>query len=81
MSIVYGALGALFVLALFAGGFVTGWKVRAKFYRAKVESPAEAELKKIQEEQDAFRLLQNYNSDMAYGIHAVKDELEGSETA
>lgn len=78
MSMIYGAAGALLVLALLAIGAFAGWTARAKFYQAKAESPAEEELRRMQEEQEAFRLMQNYNADVAYGIAA---ELERSESA
>ena len=81
MSIIYGALGALFVIALFASGAFVGWKACRHFYRAKAESPAEAELRQLAEEQEAFRQMQNYNADVAYGIYAAREELEGSEAS
>ena len=81
MSIIYGALGALFVIVLFAVGGLVGWLARAKFYRAKAESPEEAELRRMQEEQDAFRQVQNYNADVAYGIKDALEALEGSEAS
>ena len=68
MSIIYGAAGALAVLVLLALGAAMGWCARGKLYRAKAEEPEEAELRRMQAEQDAFRQLQNYNADVAYGL-------------
>jgi len=81
VSVIYGALGALFVIALFALGVFVGWKACRYFYRSKAESPAESDLRRLQAEQDAFREMQNYNADVAYGIKAAFEELEGSESA
>lgn len=82
MEVIYGALGALFVVALLALGAFAGWKARGHFYRAKAESPAAEEVKRMEAEQAAFHQLQNYNADVAYGIGGdARQELEGSETA
>ena len=81
MSIVYGALGALFVLALYAAGVLTGWKAHARFYKSTAQSPAEEELKRLRAEQEAFRQMQHYSAETAYGIGSTQDELEGSESA
>lgn len=80
--VIYGALGALFVIALFAAGAMTGWKARGRFYTAKAESPAAEEVRRMEAEQAAFLQMQNYNADVAYGIGGDdKQELERGETA
>lgn len=82
MEVIYGALGALCVVALLALGALAGWKARGHFYGAKAESPAAEEVKRMQAEQAAFLQMQNYNADVAYGIGGdERQELEGSETA
>lgn len=82
MEVIYGALGALCVVALLALGAFAGWKARGHFYGAKAESPAAEEVKRMQAEHAAFLQMQNYNADVAYGIGGdERQELEGSETA
>lgn len=82
MEVIYGALGALCVVALLALGAFAGWKARGHFYGVKAESPAAEEVKRMQAEQAAFIQMQNYNADVAYGIGGdERQELEGSETA
>lgn len=82
MEVIYGALGALIVVALLALGAFAGWKARGYFYGAKAESPAAEEVKRMEAEQAAFLQMQNYNADVAYGIGGdTRQELEGSETA
>lgn len=79
MEMIYGALGALFVVALLALGVFVGWKARGHFYGAKAKDPTAEELKRIEAEQAAFHQLQNYNADVAYGIEAdARQELERS---
>lgn len=80
MEMIYGALGALFVVALLALGAFAGWKARGHFYVAKAERPAAEDVKRMEAAQAAFRQLQNYNADVAYGIGGdAKQELGGSE--
>ena len=82
MEVIYGALGALTVVALLALGAFAGWKARGHFYGPKVERPSAEELKRMEAEQAAFVQIQNYNADVAYGIGGdARQELEGSETA
>ena len=67
---VYGFLGALVALLLFSAGAVIGWAARrfyAKNRAPSVESPGEQERRRLVEEQQAFRLLQNYSVERAYG--------------
>lgn len=81
MEVIYGALGALTVVALLVLGAFAGWKARGHFYGAKAERPAAEEVKRMEAEQAAFIQMQNYNADVAYGIGGTRQELEGSETA
>ena len=70
--VLWGILGAVLALGLFAGGFVAGWKVnnlcRKKSVAAAAEALTEEEKRKLREEQLAFQQLLNYNADMAYGL-------------
>ena len=81
MEVIYGALGALTVVALLVLGAFAGWKARGHFYGAKAERPAAEEVKRMEAEQAAFIQMQNYNADVAYDIGGTRQELEGSETA
>ena len=87
LNIVYGALGAVLVLLLFAGGICVGYKLHARLAaqeaaRApKPETPEEAERRRLIADQKAFHTQMNYNADMAYGLLTAKDfETEDGET-
>jgi hypothetical protein len=67
MSFVLGALGAVAVFGLFALGVLAGWKLRGRFVRPVAPAP-DKELQRMAAEQDAFRQMQQYNADVAYGI-------------
>ena len=80
MSIfLYGVFGALFVLTLLSIGALIGWNLRARTWKPKAEAPDVSEIQRMQEEQDAFRQLQNYSADVAYGL--AKNELEGGDAS
>lgn len=81
MDMLYGALGALFVIVLLGLGAMLGWFAHAKVYRVSPEKLADDELKKMQATQDAFRQMQSYNADIAYGIGAEAEEEFGGEQA
>jgi len=81
MDFVTGALGALFTLVLFSAGMFVGWKLRGHFYSQKVESPHAEELKRMEEEQEAFRTMQQYSVERAYGMVGDLAEEEGGESA
>ena len=69
MSFLLGALGAVAVFGLFALGVFVGWRLCKRFARpAPVEKPPDRELREMAEQQAAFRQMQNYNADVAYGI-------------
>ena len=76
----YGALGAVLVLLLFAAGTYTGYKVHAKIAaheaakQPKPEAPAEAERRRLIEDQKAFRTMMGYNADVAFGKSVVSDQ-------
>jgi len=82
MDMLMGALGALFVIGLLALGALVGWKARGRLYRPEIKPVEEKELRRLQEEQEAFLRLQNYSVETAYGMTGdTKQELEGSEQA
>lgn len=70
----YGALGAVLVLLLFATGVYVGYKLHSKIAeheaarKPKLETPEEAERRRLIEDQKAFRTQMGYNADMAYGF-------------
>lgn len=71
MNFLIGFLGGLSVVALIGVGFMGGWFTHRAFVRhtaPKAEQPAEAERRKLIEEQQAFGLLQNYSVERAYGM-------------
>ena len=71
MDFVYGFLGALVCLALLAGGGVIGWNIRkavTRHSKPDLPQPEERERKRLEEEQKAFRHLQNYSTEQAYGM-------------
>lgn len=73
-----GAAGMLLTLAAFAGGVFFGRSLSGKRCRGPapaedVEESAEklqADKKRMKEETEAFRLLQNYNSSVAYKMES-----------
>jgi len=76
MEFVIGALGAVLVLALFALGVLAGWKAHARFARvAPVKEPEDKELKRLAAQQEAFRKVQSYSVETAYGMTGEEDKL------
>lgn len=75
----YGALGAVLVLLLFAAGAVVGFKLRSRIAEHEAAkrptpiAPEEEERRRLIEDNKAFRTLANYNADMAYGF-TVSDQ-------
>lgn len=82
MEIIYGAVGALIAMLLFIGGGFLGWCIRGRVERQKVRRTAreltKRELQVLKEQQEAFRQMQNYTSEIAYG-YDPKDELGGEQ--
>lgn len=74
---IYGVLGMLFTVLLFAGGVVTGWWLRNKYAEKtaaalKVELTEQEKLRQ-REEAQAFNQLANYSPELAYGIVRADD--------
>ena len=68
MEFLLGALGAIVVIALFALGVLVGWKAHKRFARPKAEKVSDEDMKLMKAQQEAFRQMQNYTAEMAYGI-------------
>lgn len=73
----YGVLGALLTVALFAGGVIAGWHIRIR-YEDKTKAAVHTELseqekRRQKEDAQAFDQLVNYSPEMAYGLHRTED--------
>lgn len=69
MSFLIGAAGALLFVGIFCTGVVVGWKAHAKYAVQKSDEKAtEEELRKIREQDEAFRSLTGYSAEDAYGL-------------
>ncbi len=87
INALYGALGAILVLLLFAAGVYTGCRLYAKARdteearRPKAEPPEETERRQLIADQRAFRQLMSYNADVAYDTDFKSDQFtaEGGE--
>jgi hypothetical protein len=70
---IYGFVGAILALGLFAAGAYCGWRMNDKLREKKTviaeREIGEAERDRLKREQEAFRTMLNYNPDMAYGIN------------
>ena len=74
---IYGVLGMLFTIALFAGGIYLGWRLRIRYEdktaaALKIEL-SEQEKRRQREDAQAFGQLANYSPEMAYGIVKPED--------
>lgn len=73
MAFLWGVLGAAAVAALLGLGFALGWHGRGAIPSSRrPEAPGEAEERRLAEEQEAFRLMQNYSTERAYGMAGTK---------
>lgn len=70
---IYGFVGAILALGLFAAGAYCGWRMNDNLREKKAviteRQIGEAERERLKREQEAFRTMLNYNPDMAYGIN------------
>ena len=67
MAFLLGLAGGTVVVGLLmAGGFV-GWQLARRQARPMTKALSEGEDRRLREEQEAFRLLQNYTVERAYG--------------
>ena len=71
MTFIYGFLGAVLALGVFAAGAICGWRLNEKMREKKAviaeQQVGEEERRRLKAEQDAFRQLINYNTSVAYG--------------
>jgi len=65
--VILGMLGAGLVLAAFAAGWLAAGRMAEKRAVTAEKQVGEEERRRLKAEQDAFRTLLNYNTEMAYG--------------
>lgn len=74
---IYGVLGMLFTLALFAGGIWLGWRLRIRYVSKTADAVknelSEQEKRRQKEEAQAFGQLANYSPELAYGVVKADD--------
>ena len=69
MQFLIGAAGALLFVGVLVFGVAVGWKAHAKYAVQKTnEKATEEELKKIKEQDEAFRIMNGYSLEDAYGL-------------
>ena len=69
MEILMGAAGAVLALGCFGAGAVLGWRIAEKLRMPPAAMPLEQrEARRLREGQEAFRSLQNYSAEQAYGM-------------
>ena len=67
MAFFMGLAGGAAVAALLLSGIILGWQLARRQVRPTAETLSEGEDRRLREEQEAFRLLQNYTVERAYG--------------
>lgn len=71
MEILLGAVGAMIMMAMAAGGCAIGWWARGKFESGKsrtgVTELTEDELRRKKAEEKAMEAVMSYSADTAYG--------------
>jgi len=67
MSFILGSLGACLVLVVFAAGWIAAGRMSEKKAVIAEQKIGEEERRRLKAEQDAFRTLLNYNTEVAYG--------------
>ena len=76
--ILFGALGALFCLAVATAGFFIGWFIRGKIEALRqvepVDPPGEEENKRLVAEQEALHQMMSYTIDDVYGINRKESD-------
>lgn len=79
-AVLYGFFGAILGISLLAIGGAAGWLAHTSVLKhTKPAAPPveEQERRRLKEEQTAFKQLQAYSAEQAYGIEKV--EAEGDE--
>ena len=81
--IIYGAVGVIAVLLLFAGGVFAGWKLHVAYekhnHKVVTESVSEEEKREFLAQQKAFDNMLHYNVNQAYGLTDPLYELQNRE--
>jgi hypothetical protein len=77
-NLLYGALGAILVLAVFAAGVAVGLTMSLRVQavvtpKIEAETSAEREIRRMKADQAAFNQMMNYNVDVAYGRVSAQD--------
>ena len=75
MHFIIGFCGALACLGVFGLGVVIGWNVYLRVHNSDaLPAPQDASGgQAVCDEQDAFRRLQNYSAEDAYGLNQQED--------
>lgn len=76
-EILLGFAGALLLIALLAVGGLVGWHLHKAFVAHTspvAEPPGEKERRRLIEEHQAWKTMQNYSVERAYGMTADDDE-------
>lgn len=83
MEFLLGALGCIAVLILIAAGLVVGWSFKNwQVERTQLRTAKELdeeERKRLIQQQEAFRLVQNYTPEHAYGMYSSVDKEKSGE--
>ena len=78
ISFIYGILGAVAVLGLFAAGAVVGWRLRGKtaeFQHHEAETKyTEQQLKSMRQMDEALNKMMEYSAETAYGMDRGLEE-------
>lgn len=78
ISFIYGILGAVAVLGLFAAGAVVGWRLRGKtaelqHHEAETKY-TEKQLKSMRQMDEALNNMMEYSAETAYGMDRGLEE-------
>lgn len=79
INALYGALGAVLVLLLFAAGVYVGYRLHRRYMEHEASkrptpiAPEEQERRRLIEDQKAFRDMMGYNAEMAFGVSVAPD--------
>ena len=82
MTFLIGFLGAAAAAVLLAAGAAAGWKACRLYMqhtRNTVRPPSQERQRQLEQEQQAFRLLQNYSAERAYGLLREEERKAGEE--
>lgn len=72
MQFVIGAAGAFLFVGVLAAGLIIGWKAHAKYSVQKSnEKVTEDELREMKQKEEAFRAMNGYSVEDAYGMRGV----------